>query len=66
MDSTKELSAKYNPAEVEDKWYRYWMEKGFFRSVPDEREPYCIVIPPPNVTGVLHMDTCSTTPYRMC
>ena len=55
MDSTKELSAKYNPAEVEDKWYRYWMEKGFFRSVPDEREPYCIVIPPPNVTGVLHM-----------
>jgi len=55
MDSIKELSAKYNPADVEDKWYRYWMEKGFFRSVPDEREPYCIVIPPPNVTGVLHM-----------
>ncbi|MEY1638780.1 valine--tRNA ligase [Tenuifilum osseticum] len=55
MDSTRELSAKYNPAEVEDKWYKYWMEKGFFRSTPDEREPYCIVIPPPNVTGVLHM-----------
>ncbi len=55
MDSTKEFSAKYNPVEVEDKWYRYWMGKGFFRSVPDEREPYCIVIPPPNVTGVLHM-----------
>lgn len=55
MDSTKELSAKYNPAEVEDKWYKYWMEKGFFRSTPDDREPYCIVIPPPNVTGVLHM-----------
>ncbi len=55
MDNTKELSAKYNPAEVEDKWYKYWMDKGFFRSTPDEREPYCIVIPPPNVTGVLHM-----------
>lgn len=55
MDSTKELSAKYNPAEVEDKWYKYWMEKGFFRSTPDDREAYCIVIPPPNVTGVLHM-----------
>lgn len=55
MDSTRELSAKYNPAEVEDKWYKYWMEKGFFRSTPDDREPYCIVIPPPNVTGVLHM-----------
>ncbi|HDP75984.1 MAG TPA: valine--tRNA ligase [Bacteroidales bacterium] len=55
MDSTRELSAKYNPAEVEDKWYKYWMEKGFFRSTPDDREPYCVVIPPPNVTGVLHM-----------
>lgn len=55
MDNTKELSAKYNPVEVEDKWYKYWMDKGFFRSTPDEREPYCIVIPPPNVTGVLHM-----------
>src|SRR3990170_4282163 len=50
------LSTKYNPAEVEDKWYRYWLEKGFFRSEPDPgKEPYCIVIPPPNVTGVLHM-----------
>lgn len=55
MNSTKELSAKYNPREVEDKWYRHWMEKGYFKSTPDEREPYCIVIPPPNVTGVLHM-----------
>jgi len=55
MDNTKEVSAKYNPVEVEDKWYKYWMDKGFFRSTPDEREPYCIVIPPPNVTGVLHM-----------
>jgi len=50
-----EIPAKYNPAEVEDKWYKYWMDQKFFRSVPDEREPYCIVIPPPNVTGVLHM-----------
>lgn len=50
-----EIPAKYNPAEVEDKWYKYWMENRFFHSTPDEREPYCIVIPPPNVTGVLHM-----------
>jgi len=45
----------YQPAEAEQKWYSYWMENGFFRSVPDEREPYTIVMPPPNVTGVLHM-----------
>ena len=50
-----ELSAKYNPAEVEDKWYAYWLKNRFFHSEPDEREPYSIVIPPPNVTGVLHM-----------
>lgn len=50
-----EIPAKYNPSETEDKWYKYWMDKGFFRSVPDEREPYTVVIPPPNVTGVLHM-----------
>jgi len=50
-----EIATKYDPSKVEDKWYKYWMENGFFRSVPDEREPYCIVIPPPNVTGVLHM-----------
>ncbi|HET6556239.1 MAG TPA: valine--tRNA ligase [Prolixibacteraceae bacterium] len=50
-----EIPSKYNPAEVEDKWYQYWMENGFFHSEPDEREPYTIVIPPPNVTGVLHM-----------
>lgn len=50
------LSTKYSPAEVEDKWYQYWMDKGFFHSEPDPaKEPYCIVIPPPNVTGVLHM-----------
>jgi len=50
-----ELATKYNPAEVEDKWYSYWMKHRLFHSEPDEREPYCIVIPPPNVTGVLHM-----------
>ena len=50
-----ELPAKYNPSEVEDKLYAYWLEHGLFRSTPDEREAYCIVIPPPNVTGVLHM-----------
>ncbi len=50
-----EIPSKYNPVEVEDKWYKYWMDKGFFHSEPDEREPYTVVIPPPNVTGVLHM-----------
>lgn len=50
-----ELASKYNPADVEDKWYKYWLDNGFFHSTPDEREPYTIVIPPPNVTGVLHM-----------
>ncbi|POY35302.1 valine--tRNA ligase [Solitalea longa] len=49
------ISKTYNPRETEDKWYSYWLEKKFFKSVPDEREPYTIVIPPPNVTGVLHM-----------
>jgi len=50
-----EIPSKYNPQSAEDKWYAYWMENKFFRSVPDNREPYTIVIPPPNVTGVLHM-----------
>ena len=50
-----EIASKYNPIEVEDKWYEYWLENGFFHSEPDEREPYSIVIPPPNVTGILHM-----------
>lgn len=49
------ISKTYNPRETEDKWYSYWLEKKFFKSVPDEREPYTVVIPPPNVTGVLHM-----------
>src|SRR3989441_4569734 len=50
-----EIPKTYDPSKVEDKWYKHWMEKGFFKSVPDDREPYTIVIPPPNVTGVLHM-----------
>ena len=50
-----QLATKYSPAEVEDKWYAYWMEHKLFASKPDAREPYTIVIPPPNVTGVLHM-----------
>jgi valyl-tRNA synthetase len=49
------ISKTYQFNEVEDKWYSYWLEHKFFKSVPDEREPYTIVIPPPNVTGVLHM-----------
>jgi valyl-tRNA synthetase len=50
------LSTKYNPSEVENKWYTYWMKNGFFHSEPNpQKEPFCIVIPPPNVTGVLHM-----------
>ena len=49
------MNTQYNPAEVENKWYAYWMEHGLFHSEPDDREPFCIVIPPPNVTGVLHM-----------
>ena len=49
------LASTYIPAEVEEKWYEYWMKNNLFHSEPDEREPYTIVIPPPNVTGVLHM-----------
>lgn len=50
-----EIAAQYNSQEVEDKWYKYWLDQGFFKSTPDDREAYTIVIPPPNVTGVLHM-----------
>ncbi len=50
-----EIASKYNPAEVEDKWYEYWMKNNLFHSEPDSREPFTVVIPPPNVTGVLHM-----------
>jgi valyl-tRNA synthetase len=50
-----DISKKYSPSEIEDKWYRAWMDHKLFRSVPDDREPFTIVIPPPNVTGILHM-----------
>lgn len=49
------IASKYNPKTIESRWYNFWMEKGFFHSEPDERKSYCIVIPPPNVTGILHM-----------
>ena len=49
------LSAKFDPSEIEEKWYSYWLEKKFFQSKPNSKKPYTIVIPPPNVTGVLHM-----------
>ncbi len=49
------ISKTYAPQEIETKWYQYWLDNQFFKSTPDEREPYTIVIPPPNVTGVLHM-----------
>ena len=50
-----EIAKRYDPSTVEDKWYAHWMEQGYFHSEPDERDPFTIVIPPPNVTGVLHM-----------
>lgn len=50
-----QIESRYEPEKTEDKWYNYWLQHGFFRSVPDNRPPYTIVIPPPNVTGVLHM-----------
>jgi valyl-tRNA synthetase len=50
-----DIPSKYEPGKAESKWYKYWMDNGFFKSTPDDREPYTIVIPPPNVTGVLHM-----------
>jgi len=56
-----EIASKYNPAEVEGKWYQYWLDNGFFKSKPDGREPYTIVIPPPNVIW----DTCLTIPFRI-
>ena len=50
-----DIADKYNPEEVEKKWYAYWTEHKCFSSTPDGRKPYTVVIPPPNVTGVLHM-----------
>jgi valyl-tRNA synthetase len=51
----EDIALKYSPQDIEDKWYKHWLDKNYFHSEPDDREPYCIVIPPPNVTGVLHM-----------
>ncbi len=53
-----ELSKNYIPTEIEAKWYKHWINKNYFSSKPDDREPYTVVIPPPNVTGVLHMGHC--------
>ena len=53
-----ELTKNFEPTAIDEKWYQHWMDKGYFFSTPDEREPYTIVIPPPNVTGVLHMGHC--------
>lgn len=53
-----ELSKNYIPGEIEAKWYQHWLDKGYFNSTPDERESFTVVIPPPNVTGVLHMGHC--------
>ena len=50
-----ELASKYDPQAVESKWYEYWLDNKMFSSKPDGRKPYTVVIPPPNVTGVLHM-----------
>ena len=50
-----QIADKYSPQEIEQKWYDYWISHRLFHSEPDEREPYTIVIPPPNVTGMLHM-----------
>ncbi|MFZ6051780.1 valine--tRNA ligase [Halocola ammonii] len=50
-----EIPSKYDPSKTESRWYNFWLENKFFKSTPDEREPYTVVIPPPNVTGVLHM-----------
>ena len=50
-----EIPPKYDPIQTEEKWYQFWLDQGFFHSEPDDREPFCVVIPPPNVTGVLHM-----------
>lgn len=56
MSETKTLAKTYNPQEVEDKWYQYWESNGYFHAeVELDKEPFCIVIPPPNVTGELHM-----------
>ena len=53
-----ELSKNYIPGEVELKWYKHWVDSGYFHSTPNDKKAYTVVIPPPNVTGVLHMGNC--------
>ncbi len=53
-----ELSKNFNPAEVDSKWYQHWVDRGYFHSEPNDKPAYTVVIPPPNVTGVLHMGHC--------
>ena len=60
-----ELASKYDPQDVESKWYQYWLDNKLFSSKPDGREPYTIVIPPPNVTGVLHMGHMLNIQFRI-
>ena len=60
-----EIASKYNPAEVEGKWYQYWLDNGFFKSKPDGREPYTIVIPPQTSQACFIWDTCLTIPFRI-
>ncbi len=50
-----QISEKYNPQDTEQKWYNYWLENKFFHSEPNDKPPYTVVIPPPNVTGILHI-----------
>lgn len=61
-----QIADKYAPQEIEQKWYDYWERHGLFHSEPDAREPYTVVIPPPNVTGCSTWATCSTIRCRTC
>ena len=61
-----QIADKYAPQQIESKWYDYWIEQHIFHSEPDQREPYTIVIPPPNVTGMLHMGHMLNNTLRMC
>ena len=59
-----QIADKYSPQDIEAKWYEYWIGHRLFHSEPDEREPYTIVIPPPNVTGMLHMGHMLNNPLQ--
>ena len=60
-----QIPSKYDASQVESKWYDYWMKHNYFHSEPDEREPYTIVIPPPNVQAFCIWGTCLTIPFKM-